>query len=146
MNRRTMTILALAALAAASCGENPQAPPVDEPPVPGTLLVVLDTPHADDVALLLTLSGPDTMTALQVVPAGVQSESAWVGGNIKVALFGALADGAVLAFHVPDARAVDQYTATLVEAAGPAAALRPAAPAYGLEVVRPVAGASLQAR
>lgn len=132
---RAAVLLAALALGASCGGETPVTP---DQPVPGTLAVSLNTPYADDKGLVIELVGrPGAVTALQAA-SGLELHSAAVTGGFRIAVFGAIADGTLLTFHVPDVRDVAQYTATLVEAAGPNAALRPASPAYGVGVVAPV--------
>ena len=133
---RAIALLAVALLGGAiSCGDDPTGPGTIDPPTPGTLTLSLDTPHDDDRALLVRIVGPDSMTAVQLEAAGVTMHTRGEGSDtLRIALFGALADGALLRFSVPDTRAAADYGATVLEASGPAAALRAPATGYGLTI------------
>lgn len=131
--RTTLRLFALAgAVLLASCdrgggGTEPQ---------PGSLNVVLATPHTDDRALLLTLSGP----AIADVRAGtggyVVHSRPGADGSVSVAVFGTLAAGPLVTFTVPDVAGAGQYTATLGDVAGADNALRASVSGYSLTVGR----------
>ena len=129
---RPFGIVALALLATAiACGDDLAGPDPVEQPTPGTLTLTLDTPHDDDHALLLRIVGPDAMSAPVLEAEGLAMHARGAGNDtLRVALFGAIADGALLRFDVPDTRAAASYGATVVEASGPAAALRASATGY----------------
>ena len=129
-------LLVVALLGSAiSCGDDPTGPGTIDEPTPGTLTLSLDTPHDDDRALLVRVVGPDSMTAVQLEAADVTMHTRGEGNDtLRIALFGALADGALLRFSVPDTRAVADYSAEVLEASGPAAALRASATGYELTV------------
>lgn len=113
MTRITCAALLLAAalLSACDAGEPEQA-------APGDLVVTLDTPGNSDRALLLTLSGPAAVTAVQGAAPSYVVHARTQGTTTRVAVFGAVADGPLLRVTVPDVRQAGRYTATLVESAG----------------------------
>ena len=114
MRLRTLLCTA-AAVAAAACGESTE-PPV---PTPGALTVTLQAPSGVTTgAVVLTLAGPGAITNVTAVGGGLQVYSRPAAGGVSVAAFGTIPAGALLRFDVPDTRAADEYSATLVEAAG----------------------------
>jgi hypothetical protein len=101
---------------------------------PGVLTVRLDTPAADDRAITLTVSGPGIT--------GPAAEGAYlvhtrmVDGTLRAAVFGTLADGALLRFNVPDVKAASSYTATIVDVAAADNQLRGSKTGYTLTGAR----------
>lgn len=132
--------LALLLLLAACTGDGKKGiteppPPPPEQPEPGTLTLTLATPHADDAALVLTVAGPEAITQIQAAGA-LRVHSRGEGTQHRVAVFGAVASGAVLRFAVPDVRRAAGYTATLVEVADTANQVRASTAGYTLSVAR----------
>lgn len=122
-----------AALLLAACGGDTTGPPQ---PTPGTLTVTLAAPAgAVPGAVVLTLTGPGAITSVAGVGGSyrVYSRALAAGDGVKAAVFGTLAPGAVLRFHVPDTGDADEYAATLVEVAGVDNAVEPTA-GYGLTI------------
>ena len=116
------TVAALSAML--SCADDPTTPdPVDELPTPGTLELVLDTPHDDDRGLLLRLSGPDSIGTV-VAGEGLVAHTRAGAAVTNVAVFGHVTDGVVLRFDVADTRRAADYAVALLDATGPDAALR----------------------
>ena len=105
-------------------------------PVAGALTVQLETPHLDDGALVLTLSGPGEITEVTAAGADARAFAREAGGITKVAVFGALAAGPVLRFAVPDVRKAGEYVATVVQVADRSNDLRPITADYRLKVAR----------
>ena len=132
---RSAALLAAMLATSISCGDEPTGPDPVEQPTPGTLTLSIDSPHDDDRALLLRVVGPDSMVAVQLEAAGLTMHARGEGNDtLRVALFGAIADGALLRFSVPDTRTAAGYSATVLEASGPAAALRTPATGYTLTI------------
>ncbi|HEX8691468.1 MAG TPA: hypothetical protein VF746_03440 [Longimicrobium sp.] len=106
--------LAAAALLAA-CGGDGGTPT----PVPGELVLRLETPFTDDRAMVVSLSGPGAIASVAPARAGTSVYSTAPGGTTRrVAVFGAITGGDLLRLSVPDVNRARAYTATVVEAAG----------------------------
>ena len=100
---------------------------------PGTLVLRLTTPHADDGAMLFELSGPpiDSLTAIN---GSIRLFTRRVDGStVAGAVVGTLANGAVVTLRVPDV-AAGGYTATVREVADRQNALRTSLAGYALTV------------
>ena len=133
-NVRALGVLATAVLVS-TCGE-PVSPPRPPEPEPGVLSVRLTTPNADDAALIVRITGPTAMTS---VVAGNPAHEIYSRAEAKAfnaALFGDLAGGVLLRFHVPDIAKVAEYSATVVEVADQANALRESLAGYVVTVER----------
>lgn len=125
------TLLALLAVVAAACADNVGP---DGPGRTASVTVRIDTPHADDRALLLELNAGEVESAFEVLQPDVSIFAAGVdAGSTRIALFGPIGDGDLLRFAV-DRDGADEVTATVVEAAGPAAHLRENVDAYAIEI------------
>jgi len=115
---------------AAACSDDSTTAPVQ----PGTLRLTLTTPHDDDGAMTLEVSGPpiDSATAdhasLRLFTRRVD------GSTIVGAVVGALTNGAVVTLYVPDAGAAGRYTARVHEVADRQNALRASLAGYALTV------------
>jgi hypothetical protein len=106
-------LAAAALLAACSDGGTPR-------PVPGELVLRLETPFADDRAMVVSVTGPEAIGPVAAARAGASVYSTAPGGtSVRVAVFGAIADGDLLRLSVPDVNRARGYAATVVEAAGP---------------------------
>lgn len=131
MTRMTCAaVLLLGALLSACDANGP------DKPVPGDLVVSLDTPGGADRALLLTVTGPAAPTAVVGAAPAYVVHARTQGTTTRVAVFGALADGALLRVTVPDVRQADRYTATLVESADAANVPRAGVAGYALTIAR----------
>jgi len=102
---------------------------------PGTLVLRLTSPHADDGAMTFQVHGPSIESAsvngsLQLFTLRV-NDSTLVG-----AVIGTLANGAIITLHVPDESVAAAYTATLREVADREDALRASLAGYALTVTR----------
>ena len=127
------------ALAGLACGDDPQDPTAVEP-TPGDLAVTLNSPQDAEGAVLITLTGPDLPAPDAVHAAAPENVVLFVradGPALRIALFGALSDGALLVFPVPDTGARGLYRATLLEVAAPDHTLRASLSGYELEVAVP---------
>jgi hypothetical protein len=132
LNTRTLAAIALCALltASISCGDDDNGP---TGPVSGTLTLTLDTPHADDGALLLRLEGPD-MTQVGLAAPGIYLRFLEDQTGVTAVFVGNVSSGALLTFRVPDVSQVGSYSATLLEAADRANVLRGPVAEYTLTV------------
>lgn len=99
---------------------------------PGTLQVRLHTPHADDGAVLLEISGP----AIESVTANgaLQLFTRRDGTTIVAAIVGELANGTVATVRVPYAATSADYTARVLEVADRDDGLRGSLAGYALTV------------
>ena len=102
---------------------------VAAPPVPGELMLVLETPNADDRAIFIRITGPD-MTEARSANADYVIHARHAGATLNVAAFGNLVSGAVVRFPVPDVNRRREYTATIVEVGDDSNALRPSLQGY----------------
>jgi hypothetical protein len=133
-NTRAFQAIALCALLSmsVSCGDdNGSTDPPD--PVSGTLALILDTPYADDGALLLRLEGPD-MTQVGLATPGLYLRFLEDQTGVTAVFVGDVTVGDLLTFRVPDVSHINSYSATLLEAADRANALRGSLVEYSLTV------------
>jgi len=133
-NTRAFQAIALCALLSmsVSCGDdNGSTDPPD--PVPGTLALILDTPYADDGALLLRLEGPD-MTQVGLEAPGLYLRFLEDQTGVTAVFVGDVTAGDLLTFRVPDVSRINSYSATLLEAADRGNALRGSLVEYSLTV------------
>lgn len=125
----------LLALGAAACdgggGGGTTEPPA---PVPGALTVSLATPNTGDRAMVVSVTGPGLATAEAAVASYVVHARA-TPGALRAAVFGSLGSGPLLRIQVPDVNRPGDYSATVVEVADGANALRETA-GYTLSVAR----------
>jgi hypothetical protein len=120
-----------------SCVHDSLTRPDDgEKPIPGVLVVRLSTPNTDDAALLVTVTGPVTASGITAAAPGTVLHLHQRGDTTTAALFGSFASGPLLHLAVPDVRAVDQYTARIVEVADDANVLRSEFGGYAVAVER----------
>ncbi|HEX6964725.1 MAG TPA: hypothetical protein VF166_02925 [Gemmatimonadaceae bacterium] len=136
-SRIVRVLLAVAVALLAACGhDSPTQPDSHEktvqPPAPGVLTVRLTTPHADDAALFVTVSGSAISNV--TAPSGLLLHVRQRGDTIAAALFGRIASGDVLHFSVPDVNAAAHYTARIVQVADSANAVRGDLGGYGVTV------------
>ncbi|HEU4881864.1 MAG TPA: hypothetical protein VFT45_06460 [Longimicrobium sp.] len=112
------------ALAAAACTGGDGGPTTTSPqPEPGVLTVNLTTPNPDDRALVVEVTGP-AISGVTAANAAYVLHSRAGASSVRVAVFGALGSGALLRFQVPDVNKASAYSATVVEVADAANALR----------------------
>ncbi|MGH7753692.1 MAG: hypothetical protein ACREN5_12825 [Gemmatimonadales bacterium] len=112
MSRRAIGALALLLGLGLACGEDPV-----NPPMPGTVRVVLTTPNTGDGAILFVVTGPATPSAA-AVPGGSGLRvfpAASLGTTTRFIVTGPLAAGAILTLDVPDVNGT--YTASVLEVA-----------------------------
>jgi hypothetical protein len=118
------------------CSDGRPAGGVTEPPVPGVLLVTLTTPHADDRAILLEVTGPTITDPQGAAPTGVAVHTRMNNGALRAAAFGAIGGGTLLRFTVTDVNAASRNTARVIEASGPANTLRESLETYQVVITR----------
>jgi hypothetical protein len=98
--------LALTLAAAASCRDH-------SGPVAGLLTVSLATPTpGGDGAILLNVTGPDALTSV-TASAGLRVFAQPLATVTRVAVTGALTNGAILTIGVPNVGKAAQYSATV---------------------------------
>jgi hypothetical protein len=125
-------LLLAAALLPACAGGEPAAPQ------PGDLTVTLATPNAD-AALVVSITGPGVVSAVQAASPGAVVRARTQGTTTTVALFGAhdaLGAGPLLRVSVPDVRQAKAYAAVVREAADLQNAPRASLAGYALTVAR----------
>ena len=147
--RSRFLLLSLAAALAMSCGGSggdraptqPSPPPPGQPTqptapaaVPGTLTARLVTPNADDGAILIEISGPAPVADVMVAVQGAVVHSRADGNRTRLAIFGPLANGALVRFSVPDVNAAQQYSAQVTEVSDRASALRTSPTGYQVTI------------
>jgi hypothetical protein len=129
---RNALVLLAALLPVAGCSES--AGPTDIPE-PGYLVASITLPGTEDRAVLVTINGPG-ITGADGGISGYVVHQRSDGGALRIAAFGELRSGPLLRFRVPDARAVSQYTAQVLEVSGPQNELRDALGEYRVELAR----------
>lgn len=125
----TVALLAVTGLLA-GCDKGPSGP------VPGELVIRLETPNATDRAVMISITGPVAPGAVSAARAGDVVYSETVGTTVKAAVFGRLASGDLLRLSVADVKQSRSYAATVVEAADSTNALRAVLSGYRATVVR----------
>lgn len=119
---------AILALAVACGDDGPTAP------TPGTLVISLVTPNADDGAMLFTLAG-GTIEDPRPIDGAHTFFFRRDGTSAIVALcVGDLAAGPLIEFDVPDIGKASSYSATVTEVAGTSFDLRASLSGYSLRV------------
>jgi hypothetical protein len=124
MKRPLLSALALVALI--GCGDNPTAPgnnggtkaPEPEPPVPGTLSIVLTTPNEDDGALVIRVRPTGGLTIDSVQAGQNVTLHLRTGTERRGAVFGSIQDGHSLAVvYVNDIRDPSLLVAEVLQVA-----------------------------
>ena len=133
-NRAFVTIAVCTLLSATiSCGDDDNGSTGPPDPVAGTLTLSLDTPHADDGALLLRLDGPD-ITQVRLAAPGLYLRFLEDQTGVTAVFVGDVTSGDLLTFRVPDVSRSSAYNATMLEAADRSNALRASLAEYTLAV------------
>ena len=125
---RVALLLAAALLPACDAGEPAK-------PQPGDLTVTLATPNTDG-AMVVSITGPGVVGAVQAAAPGAVVRSRTQGTTTTVAVFGTLGAGPLLRVSVPDLRQAKQYAAVVREAADAQNAPRATLAGYALTVER----------
>jgi hypothetical protein len=132
MNRRILsTLVVLAGLLVAACGKDGPTGPVS-----GVITVSLSTATADDRAILVSVTGPEEITGIEVANPSYTLHSRGSGTALKAAVFGNLGTGALLRFTVPDVNKLGSYTATVLQVSDAANAVRAESAGYTLTLAR----------
>ncbi len=84
--------------------------------VPGTLVVTLTTPNADDGAIMFTVTGGEASNVTLVDPS-FQLYIHEGASSVTVVIVGDIEAGALLEFDVPDVGALDDYGADVDQVA-----------------------------
>jgi hypothetical protein len=128
----SLTLLAAAGLSAA-CSESTITPP----PTPTALRIDLETPNADDGALVLTVRGPGIST-VQAASAGYLTYTRDSGPEeTRVIVVGDLKAGAVLTLQIASGHHLQDYRATIQQVATRSDGLRDDVSAYRATVTLP---------
>lgn len=132
--RVALPVSALALLLVASCGGDGPAPTEPTGPIAGVLRIALVTPHADDGAVLFTISG-GPVVSVDVASPGYQVYTAIPDTNTaRVLVTGNLAAGEMVRIHVADTRRAASYHATIAQAASRATFAQQVLTGYSLTV------------
>ena len=143
---RARVVMLASVFGLAACGgdggKTPTQPPPPPPvqpvvpaPVPGSLNLRLVTPNPDDGAIMLDITGPAPAAALTSPVQGLVVHARANGNTSRVAVFGALASGALLRFSVPDVNAAPQFSAQVIEVSDRGSVLRTNVTAYQVTIV-----------
>jgi hypothetical protein len=130
MNLVSRAALLLAAALLSACDAGAPAKPL-----PGDLTVSLATPNVDG-AMVVSITGPAAVGAVQPVAPGTVVRVRTQGTTTTVAVFGAVAAGPLLRLSVPDVRQASRYAAAVREAADDQNAPRASLAGYALAVSR----------
>jgi hypothetical protein len=131
--RSTNLLVALAASAIVGACDGSEG---TAPPVPGTIVVELASPHGDDGALSLTLTGPG-VSGIQTANSSYRAYWRLVSdGEARVILVGSIAPGPLFTVSVGDVNDLGAYRATLAEVANRDGVLRETA-GYAVTPARP---------
>jgi hypothetical protein len=135
LNSRILVVIAMCALlsTSVSCGDDDNGSTGPADPVPGTLTLTLGTPYGDDGAFLLRLEGPD-MTQVGLAAPALYLRFLEDESSVTAVFVGDVSSGALLTFRAPDLSRVGSYSATVLEAADRANALRGSLAEYTLTV------------
>jgi hypothetical protein len=133
MITRARVLFGCLLLVATACGDDDPVAPTALPD-PGPLQVIVQSPFADDGALILSVGGGpvDSIAAPGLTLTGVGT----AGGGRRVLVRGAIASGPVLTIFVPDRRAQHAYTAKVEAAASRTTYAQRAPSEYRLVVSR----------
>jgi hypothetical protein len=128
--RAAFALAACALLAACDGGSGPSEP------VPGQLVVRVETPNTDR-ALVVQVSGPGPITAVQPAATGGRAFGPVGGGSVRAAVFGTFQGRSdVIRITVPDVNRAGSYSAQVVEAADASNQLRASLAGYSATVAR----------
>ncbi len=128
--RAALGLAACALLAACDSGSGPSEP------LPGQLVVRVETPNTDR-ALMVQVSGPGPITAVQPAAPGGRAFGAVGGALVRAAGFGTFQGRSdVIRITVPDVNRAGSYSAEVVEAAGDNNQLRASLAGYSATVVK----------
>jgi len=129
-NRRLYVLLALAVLGCTR--DRPIEPPSKHA---GSFSLTLATPNTDDAALFFELRGPG-ITAIHATNSAAHLFADSAGTTIRAAIIGPFSPGGLATFDVPDTTRLGDYTASVLDVAGPDNTLRASLTGYALRVAR----------
>jgi hypothetical protein len=110
--KQLLKLAVLGALVALSgCKDTPTGPK------PGSLTVSLTVPGSDDRAIVITVSGPEAIGAVESANPAYVVHSRVTGNTARIAVFGNLASGPAVRVAVPDLRKALEYTVALGDVA-----------------------------
>ena len=121
--KRVRLAAALLLIALGCSNDRPVAPLVPGASGAGHLTLTFTTPNTDDAALLFELRGPG-IKAIRTSNPATQLFADSSGTTIRGAIFGSLTVGALATFEVPDTTTLGDYTASVLDVAGPDNSLR----------------------
>jgi hypothetical protein len=101
---------------------------------PGDLLVNLTTPNTDDRAVLITITGPGSISAVAGSNVDYAVFSQTATGKTTVAVFGPIVNGPLVKFTVSDTGAAASYGVTVNDAVDPANSPRSSLASYSVTV------------
>ena len=105
-------VLLAALVAMLACSKSPTGPQ------PGTLTVKLQSPNSGfDGAILFTLTGPNPVTNARAGAGDTLWSTDFSGNTSKVLLTGAIANGVILLFDVPDVNDAGSYNVSVNQVA-----------------------------
>jgi hypothetical protein len=128
-NRRLYVLLALAVLGCTR--DKPIEPPSKHA---GSFSLTLATPNTDDAALFFELRGPG-ITAIHAMNTAAHLFADSAGTTIRGAIIGPPV-GTLVRFDVPDTTKLADYTASVLDVAGPDNNLRASLTGYALRIER----------
>lgn len=106
--------VAISIVILATCRDSVGPPPPPPPTDPGTMLVELETPSANDGAVLLFIRG-DGIEAVSATSAAYTVFTRESGGVLRVAVVGDLQSGPILLLEVSNVN--EGFSGTVVQAA-----------------------------
>ncbi|HET7040350.1 MAG TPA: hypothetical protein VFH97_10725 [Gemmatimonadales bacterium] len=119
-------------LVGAACSDEPTGTAPDAPQ-PGTLVLNLTTPHADDGAVMFEVTGPD-IDGASAANASLRLFTRQADGGLVGVVLGVVGGGPVAALQVPDVGAAANYRVRVLEVADRADALRASLTGYAITV------------
>jgi hypothetical protein len=137
MKTRRVVVALIMIAGGIGCGDNataPTAPPPPPPPLPGSAVVSLTTPNADDGAVMVTLQGPDLSTIQASSTAYVLYSRVSSAAEARVILVGNVSAGPLFTFKLGAGQALSAYTASVQQVATRGDALRTSTTGYQLTV------------
>ena len=108
--------------------------PGSGPPQPGTLTLQFTTSVTTNRAAMIEITGPNNISDVQAVAAGVTVFSAEAGQTVRVIATGTLVSGPLLRFNVDDVNRVKSFKASIVELADQNNALRTSLSGHSLQI------------
>ena len=100
------------------------------------LTLSLTTPIADDRGIVVSLEGPGPISEIVSPADGLVLHSRPSGTGFKAAVFGSLANGALVRFSVPDVNKASSYRASVLDVSDGSNALRSSTAGYAVTVAK----------